>query len=68
MPVMAIRPASDRPLTQVRSDGAGFFLLKLAPGAYTLRLGISGGGWLTPTTVTVEAGRPVAAGIYEDVP
>ena len=61
-------PASDPPLMQVRSDGAGFFVLKLAPGAYTLRLSISGGGPPAPTTVTVKAGRPVAAGVYEDVP
>jgi len=61
-------PASDPPLMQVRSDGAGFFSLKPAPGAYTLRLSVSGGGPLAPTTVTVKAGRPVAAGVYEDVP
>ena len=61
-------PASDPPLMQVRSDGAGFFVLKLASGAYTLRLSVSGGGPPAPTTVTVKAGRPVAAGVYEDVP
>jgi hypothetical protein len=61
-------PASDPPLTKVRSDWAGFFSLKLAPGAYTFRLGSSGGVGLTPTTVTVEAGKLVAAGVYEDVP
>ena len=61
-------PASDPPLMQVRSDGSGFFSFKPAPGAYTLRLSISGGGWPTPTTVTVEAGSPVAAGVYENVP
>jgi hypothetical protein len=61
-------PARDRLLMQVRSDGAGFFVLDLAPGVYTMRLGISGGGPPTPTTVRVESDQPVAAGIYEHVP
>jgi hypothetical protein len=61
-------PAGDRPLMQVRSDGAGFFVLQLTPGVYTMRLSISGGGPLTPTTVTVESDEPVAAGVYEHVP
>ena len=61
-------PASAPPLTTLRSDGAGFFSLDLAPGAYTFRLGGSGGVGMTPTTVTVAAGELVAAGVYEDVP
>jgi hypothetical protein len=60
--------AGERPLTQVRSDGAGFFLMQLQPGAYTFRLSLAGGGPSTPTTATVEAGKPVAVGVYEDVP
>lgn len=61
-------PPSDRPLMEVRSDGAGFFFLQLAPGVYTFRLSLSGGGPTTPTTVKVESDKPVAAGVYEDVP
>jgi hypothetical protein len=61
-------PAGEQPLTQVRSDGAGFFLLQPDPGVYTFRLDLSGGGMSTPTTATVDAGKPVAVGVYEDVP
>ena len=61
-------PAGDPPLTQVRSDRAGFFFLQLPRGIYTLRLSASGGGPPTPTTVKVEPGEPVAAGVYEHVP
>ena len=61
-------PAADPPLTQVRSDRAGFFSLQLPPGIYTLRLSTPGGGPPTPTTVKVEPGEPVAAGVYEHVP
>jgi hypothetical protein len=61
-------PVTDPPLTTVRSDWAGFFSLKLAPGAYTFRLSAPDGVGLTPTTVTVEAGKLVAAGVYEVVP
>jgi hypothetical protein len=61
-------PVTDRPLTTVRSDWAGFFSLKLAPGPYTFRLGVPDGVGLPPTTVTVEVGKLVAAGVYEDVP
>ena len=64
----AAAPASGPPLTKVRSDWAGFFSLKLTPGDYTFRLGDFNGVGMTPTTVTVEAGRLVAAGVYENVP
>jgi hypothetical protein len=60
--------AGERPLRQVSSDGAGFFRMQLQPGVYTFRLSLTGGGLSTPTTATVEAGRPVAVGVYEDVP
>ena len=61
-------PAGDPPLTQVRSDRAGFFFLQLPPGVYTFTLSTSAGGPPTPTTVKVEPGEPVAAGVYEHVP
>ena len=57
-------PDSDVPLTRAYSDWAGFFALQLAPGDYTFRLGLANAGWQAPTTVTVEAGAPVAAGVY----
>ena len=61
-------PAGDAPLMHAHSDWAGFFHLQLAPGAYTLRLDLGNGGPVSLTTVTVVAGEPVAAGVYEDVP
>ena len=56
------------PLTQLRSNGDGFFALDLGPGVYTLKLGLTNGGGPTPLAVRVVAGRPVAAGLVEDVP
>jgi hypothetical protein len=53
-------------MTRVRSDSDGFFALDLPPGVYTLRLGVSNQGWPMPDTVTVEAGKPVAAGVYAE--
>ncbi len=61
-------PATAPSLMTVRSDRAGFFSLKLVPGTYTMRLGAENGVGVTPTTVIVEAGKLVAAGVYEDVP
>ena len=61
-------PAGDPALTRARSDWAGFFHLQLAPGTYTLRLDLSDAAPVSPTTVTVAAGKAVAAGVYEDVP
>lgn len=60
----ASAPASGQPLTEVRSDEAGFFFLSLAPGTYTLRLDSGQDGWQAPSTVTVVAGEPVAVGVY----
>ena len=61
-------PTTQQPFTQVRSDWAGFFLLQLAPGTYTLRLDTSDGGYQAPTSVTLVAGQLAAVGVYEQVP
>jgi hypothetical protein len=58
--------AAAQPTTRMRSDSDGFFALDLPPGVYTLRLGVSNQGWPMPDTVTVEAGKPVAAGVYAE--
>ena len=60
-------PGYGAPLTEVRSDADGFSSLNLASGVYTLSLEIANGGWGTLVMVRVVAGRPVAAGVYEDV-
>ena len=57
-------PATGQPLRQVRSDWAGFFSLELTPGIYTFRVTVTNQGWQAPTTVTVKASTPVAAGVY----
>jgi len=56
--------ATGKPLMKVRSDADGFFSLDLAPGVYSLKLADSDHGYPTTETVTVEAGKPVAAGVY----
>jgi len=61
-------PTTQQPFTRVLSDWAGFFLLQLAPGTYTLRLDTDEGGYQAPTTVAVVAGQLVAVGVYEQVP
>jgi len=57
-------PSVGQPLRRVRSDADGFFALQLPPGLYTLRLEASNHGSRVPAKVTVEAGKPVAAGVY----
>jgi hypothetical protein len=57
-------PSTGAPLRRVRSDADGFFVLQLPPGLYTLRLEASNYGFRMPATVTVEAGRAAAAGVY----
>jgi hypothetical protein len=64
----AATPTTQQPFAQVRSDWAGFFLLQLAAGTYTLRLDTSDGGYQAPTSVTLVAGQLAAAGAYEQVP
>ena len=61
-------PTTQQPCAQVLSDWAGFFLLQLAPGTYTLRLDTGDGGYQAPTTVTLVAGQLAAVGVYEQVP
>jgi hypothetical protein len=61
-------PTTQPAFTQVLSDWAGFFLLQLASGNYTLRLDTDEGGYQAPTTVAVVAGQLAAAGVYEQVP
>jgi hypothetical protein len=56
--------ATGKPLMEVHSDANGFFVLDLAPGVYTLKLADPDHGYPAPDTVTVEAGKPVAAGVY----
>ena len=62
--VYAGSKAIGQPFTTVRSDASGFFTLALQPGVYTLKLMSKNHGFPVPETITVEAGRPVAAGIY----
>ena len=52
------------PLRSVSSDANGFFDLALPDGVYTLKLLSDKHGWTVPTRVTVQAGQPVAAGVY----
>ena len=61
-------PTTQQPFTQVLSDWAGYFLLQLSSGTYTLRLDTSDGGYQAPTTVVVVAGQLAAVGVYEQVP
>ena len=61
-------PTTQQPFTRVLSDWAGFFLLQLAAGTYTLRLDTSDGGYQAPTSVTLAAGQLAAVGVYEQVP
>jgi hypothetical protein len=60
--------ASGRPLARVSSDANGFFSLDLPPGSYTFKLAASNHGFPMPDTVTVEAGKTVAAGVYGSGP
>jgi hypothetical protein len=60
--------AGGQTLTTVRADANGFFSLNLPPGTYTLKLTSADSGWPTPTTVTVEPGKPAAAGVYGEAP
>lgn len=62
--VYAGSKAIGQPFTTVRSDADGFFTLDLQPGVYTLKLVNRNHGFPTPQTITVRAGRPIAAGVY----
>ena len=57
-------PSAGQPFRRVRSDTDGFFALQLSPGIYTFQLDATGHGERMLDTVVVEAGTPVAAGVY----
>lgn len=65
--VYAGSKAIGQPFTTVRSDASGFFTLALQPGVYTLKLMSKNQGFPAQKTITVEAGRPVAAGVYSQM-
>jgi hypothetical protein len=60
----AQKESSGAPLKSVSSDANGFFKVALPDGVYTLKLLSDKHGWVVPTTVTVRAGMPVAAGVF----
>ena len=57
-----------RPWRTVRSDHDGFFVLPLAPGAYTFRLLDRDHGFPMASTVNAVAGQTVAVGVYGQAP